>query len=66
MLHHIQLLELVSSAMVGGVQVAAATISSMMRQQPALARTHLLDPLTQSLRLLTAGDRTVPLAVSNL
>lgn len=38
------------------VQVAAATISLMMKQQPSLARTHLLDPLTRPLKLVTTGE----------
>ena len=37
------------------MQVAAASISLMMRRQPALARKHLLHPLTLPLTLLTGG-----------
>ena len=52
-----QLLQLLNSPpLASSVQVTAATISIMLRQQPALARAHLLIPLTQPLRLLTTGE----------
>lgn len=61
----LQLLRLLKSPMAVTVQVAAATISLMMKQQPALARTLLLDPLTRPLKLLTTGEvHTLLLALS--
>ena len=52
----IQLLELLGSPMAASVQVVAHTISIMMRQQPALARKHLVQPLTQAIMQLSLKD----------
>ena len=52
----IQLLELLGSPMAASVQVVAHTISIMIRQQPALARKHLMQPLTQAIMQLFLKD----------
>ena len=51
----LQLLALLTSPIAASVQVAAATISLTIKRQPALARTHLLEPLTRPLKLVTVG-----------
>ena len=50
-----QLLRLLALPGRATVQVAAATISLMMKHQPALTRSHLIHPLTRPLRLVAAG-----------
>ena len=53
-----QLLKLLTLPGRATVQVSAATISLMMKTQPALTRSHLLQPLTAPLRDMAAGLST--------
>ena len=50
-----QLLKLLSVAGRATVLVSAATLSLMMKMQPALTRSHVVLPLTAPLRAITAG-----------
>ena len=51
----VQLLKLLSVAGRATVLVSAATLSLMMKTQPALTRSHVVLPLTAPLRAIAAG-----------